>query len=65
VGTIRVGWTGEEDTREALAQARAGALDLEKSAYERSKNVYAFTPPAEHTAGAESHKPTTPKEAQR
>lgn len=61
VGNIRVGWRGEgEKTKEtlelvaleqlspeALAEARAKALELEKSAYENSKDVYAHTPPAE------------------
>jgi len=49
----------------ALAEARAGALKLEKSAYDRSKTIYAHTLPAEHPAAAKSDKPTTPKEAQR
>jgi hypothetical protein len=63
VGNIKVGWMGEgEKTKEtlelvkvvqldpkALAEARAAALKLEKNAYKNSKNVYAHTPPAEHT----------------
>lgn len=69
VGNVRVGWRGEgEQTKEtlelievvelgpeALAEARAEALKLEKRAYEISKNVYAQTPPAEHTPGEEGH----------
>jgi hypothetical protein len=67
VGNVRVGWRGEgEKTQEtlelvkiekldanALAEVRAEALKLEKSAYKNSKNVYANTPPAEHTPVAE------------
>lgn len=61
VGNVRVGWRGAgEKTKEtlelvrveqldaaALAEARAKALQLEQSAYQRSKTVYARTPPAE------------------
>lgn len=61
VGNVRVGWRGEgEKTQEALelveygqlsqeelAEVRAQALELEKSAYAQSKDVYAQTPPAE------------------
>ena len=61
VGNVRVGWAGAGDpTKEtlelvkveqldaaALAEVRAGALELERSAYQRSKTVYAHTPPAE------------------
>jgi hypothetical protein len=61
VGNVRVGWAGAgEKTREtlelvrvehldpkALAEIDAKALKLEKSAYKRSKNVYAGTRPAE------------------
>lgn len=79
VGNILVAWRGKgEKTKQtlqlvsveeldvaALAEARAGAIKLEKSAYERSKTIYAHTLPAEHPAGAKSDKPTTPKEAQR
>ena len=68
VGNVRVGWRGEgEKTQEtlelveverlspeALAEARAKALELEKRAYEISKNVYAKTPPAERTPDAGS-----------
>jgi len=64
VGNVRVGWRGAGDkTKEtlalakverldatALAEARAKALELEKSAYQRSKAVYAHTPPAERGA---------------
>jgi hypothetical protein len=61
VGNVRVGWRGAgEKTKEtlelvrveqldaaALAEARARALELEQNAYQRSKTVYAHTPPAE------------------
>jgi hypothetical protein len=30
-----------------LAEVRAGALEMERNAYQRSKTVYAHTPPAE------------------
>ncbi len=67
VGNVRVGWKGEgEKTKEtlelvdvmqlgpeALAEVRAQALELEKHAYEISKNVYAHTSPAEPTPGAD------------
>ncbi len=59
VGNIRVGWRGEDKTKEILelvkveqlgadelAEARGEALKLEKRAYEISKDVYARTPPA-------------------
>jgi hypothetical protein len=65
VGNVRVGWRGagektketleltqiEQLSLEALAEVRAEALKLEKHAYEISKDVYAHTPPAEHTSG--------------
>jgi hypothetical protein len=61
VGNVRVGWRGSgEKTKEtlelisvehldaaALAAARVKALELERSAYQRSKTVYARTPPAQ------------------
>jgi hypothetical protein len=61
VGNVRVGWRGTgEKTKEtlelvrieqldarALAEVRAKALELERIAYQRSKTVYAHTPPAE------------------
>jgi hypothetical protein len=61
VGNVRVGWRGTgEKTKEtlelvsveqldaaALAAARVKALELERSAYQRSKTVYARTPPAQ------------------
>ena len=60
VGNVRVGWTGADKSKEvlelvrietmspkALADVRAKALKLEKSAYVNSKNVYAKTAPAE------------------
>lgn len=46
---VRKGTAGE-----ALAKARAKALDLEKRAYTVSKDVYGRTPPAEHILGAEA-----------
>ena len=60
VGKVRVGWRGADATHEtlelvdlvqlspeALAQVRVAALELEKHAYEISKDVYGRTPPAE------------------
>jgi hypothetical protein len=60
VGTVRVGWRGEDPSEEtlvlikavrlspeALAEVRADVLELEKHAYEISKDVYGRTPPAE------------------
>ncbi len=61
VGNVRVAWRGAgEKTKEtlelekfeqlnakALAEVRAKALQLERSAYKKSKNVYSRTPPAE------------------
>jgi hypothetical protein len=61
VGNVRVGWRGaQEKTKEVLeltkvekldakglAEVRAGALKLEKSAYERNKKVYGGTAPLE------------------
>jgi hypothetical protein len=60
VGNIRVGFGGDDPTKEtlelvevvhldakALAQVRAEALKLEKSAYQRSKDVYGRTAPAQ------------------
>lgn len=60
VGNVRVGWKGADATKEtlelvdfvqlrpeALAEVRAQALELEKRAYEISKEVYDQTPPAE------------------
>jgi hypothetical protein len=65
VGNVRVGWRGEDETREelelvevvqlssaALAEASNKALALEKHAYEVSKDVYAHTPPARRLSGA-------------
>jgi hypothetical protein len=60
VGNVRVSWRGAgEKTKETLelvrveqldaktlAEVRAKALALEKSAYQRSESVYAHTPPA-------------------
>jgi hypothetical protein len=60
VGNVRVGWRGEDPTKETLvlvdlvqlgpedlAQVRAEALQLEKRAYRISQDVYAHTPPAQ------------------
>lgn len=65
VGNVRVGWKGEDATKEtlelvsvvnlspeALAAARAEVLTLEQRAYAISKNVYALTPPSEPPAAA-------------
>ena len=59
VGGVRVGWAGNDPTKEtlelvsvvvldpaALAKVRAAALKLEKSAYQRSKDVWGTTAPA-------------------
>jgi hypothetical protein len=62
VGNVRVGWMGEGEKLQevlelveveqldpkGLAEVREGALKLEKSAYENSKNIYGRTPPVEH-----------------
>ncbi len=66
VGEVRVGWRGADATQEelelvefvqldpeALAEARAAALELEEHAYEISPGVYAHTAPMEHTLVAE------------
>jgi len=66
VGEVQVGWKGEDATQEelelvqfgqldpdALAEVRRMALLLEKHAYERSKDVYAHTPPAVQTTGTQ------------
>lgn len=67
VGNVRVGWKGAgEKTKEtleltkveqlsaaALAEVRAEALKLEKSAYSTSKNVYAKTAPLEPAPSAQ------------
>jgi hypothetical protein len=60
VGNMRVGFGGDDPTKEtlelvevvqldaeALAKARAEVLTLEKSAYQRSKDVYGRTAPAQ------------------
>jgi hypothetical protein len=67
VGNVRVGWRGAgEKTKETLeltrvevldaaglAEVRASALEMERNAYQRSKTVYAHTPPAERAPGGE------------
>ncbi|OLD97593.1 MAG: hypothetical protein AUG80_11020 [Candidatus Rokubacteria bacterium 13_1_20CM_4_68_9] len=66
VGKVRVGWRGKGETLQevleltefsqlgpdALAKARAGALKLEKNAYQVSKEVYGRTSPVEHMPSA-------------
>jgi hypothetical protein len=60
VGNVLVDWTGTDQTQETLelvesnelgseelAEVRMKALELEKSAYEKSKDVYAQTSPME------------------
>jgi hypothetical protein len=60
VGEVRVGWKGEDATQEdlelielaqlspdELAELHAMVLEFEKSAYERSQDVYARTSPAQ------------------
>lgn len=60
IGNIMVDWTGTDKTQETLrlieynqltaeqlAEVRASALELEKSAYEKSKDVYSETSPLE------------------
>jgi hypothetical protein len=62
-GNVRVGWRGEDTQREtlelvefvkldpeALAEARAAALELEEHAYEVSPDVYGLTSPIEAPA---------------
>ncbi|MFZ5904577.1 MAG: hypothetical protein ACOYZ8_13610 [Chloroflexota bacterium] len=64
VGNIRVDWRGEDQTQEtlelveivqlnseALAEARADALKMEKHAYEVSPDTYARTSPVEYPEG--------------
>ena len=65
VGLARVGWRGKGErlqenlelvefrqlSSEAIANARAKALELEQRAYKISKKVYGRTPPAEHIPG--------------
>jgi hypothetical protein len=59
VGHVRVGWKGNDPSKEilklvdfgqlspaALAEARAKALEQEKRAYRISKDVYAHTAPS-------------------
>jgi hypothetical protein len=69
VGNVRVGWRGAgEETKEtlelvkiehlspkALAEVRAKALELEKSAYRNDRKVYFHTPPAEPMSGTKGH----------
>ncbi len=64
LGNIRVDWKGADTTQEilelvkveqlgpeALAEMRAHAVELEKSAYANSRDVYAFTLPMEYPEG--------------
>ena len=59
IGNVRVGWSGDDETREelelvsveqldqaALLDVRAAALALEAHAYEISPDVYGLTEPA-------------------
>ncbi|HEX6268703.1 MAG TPA: hypothetical protein VFZ43_00580 [Anaerolineales bacterium] len=61
VGNVKVGWRGDDSSREilelvsltelsaqALAEVRAAAFELEQSALENSKEVYAVTSPLEY-----------------
>ena len=71
VGNVKVGWRGAgEKTKEtldltkierldakAMAEVRAGALKMEKSANTRSKNVYGRTTPLEQGPGAKTQAP--------
>jgi len=65
LGNVRVDWKGADTTQEtlelvkveqlspeALAEVRAQAVELEKSAYENSRDVYALTLPTEYPEGA-------------
>ena len=67
VGNIKVGWRGEDATRETLelvtltrlspddmAEVREAALELEQSALKNSKEVYAATAPLVHVPVAAS-----------
>jgi hypothetical protein len=62
VGNIKVGWRGDDATKEilelatltrltpdAMAKVRAAALELEQSALEHSKEVYAASTPLEYS----------------
>jgi hypothetical protein len=73
VGNVRVGWRGDDVTRETLelvsvaqlspetmAEIRAKVLALEKRAYENSKDVYGTTAPLEVPAGAPVAEPAAP-----
>ena len=64
VGNVRVGWRGADATQEdlelvdvvqlspeSLTEVRMQALELEKRAYQISKEVYGQTPPAEYPEG--------------
>jgi hypothetical protein len=64
VGNVRVGWDGTDEEKEvleltkvaqlapaALAAANAQALQLEQRAYQRSKDLYGRTAPAEQLPG--------------
>jgi len=73
VGNVRVGWRGADETQEelelvelvqldpeALAEVRAMALQLEKHAYQRSKDVYAHTSPAAASQGSTTAEASVP-----
>jgi hypothetical protein len=74
VGNILVDWKGEDQTQEtlelvevvqlspdALAEARANALEMEKHAYEVSPDTYALTSPVEYPEGTPAITIDTPE----
>jgi uncharacterized membrane protein YkoI len=81
MGNIRVGWRAEKDKdqevlelvkveqldADELAKAREEALELEKRAYEASKDVYAKSNPSERNpaAGPETGRPAASKRPNR
>lgn len=73
VGEVRVDWKGEDESHEELelvelvqlspeelAEVHAMALELEKHAFEISKDVYAKTSPAEQISAASSSPEVSP-----
>ena len=76
MGNIRVGWRAEKDKdqevlelvkveqldADELATAREEALELEKRAYEASKDVYAKSNPSERNPGLARDGPTSRKQ---
>lgn len=74
VGNIAVDWKGADATQEKLelvevtqlnadelAKVRAQAIELEKSAYQTSPEVYGNTSPVEYPAGTPAHTETVAK----